>query len=274
MTLTKTIKPTRVLTIKQPWAELIAQGRKDVELRTRPLGAMNGALVAIHMARTDAGEAVLAGHIVAVAALTACRDSRTCDRCFAAVVQVKNTKPDWHLPTTWVGWHLDGIRRVQPLLWPGQQGFANYTGPDLVLAEEEPVTPPALTAIHALTLHNLQQVALARGNRWHGGSINQWSPADWAMAMMGEAGEACNALKKLRRAEEGIANVNEPGRQITERKQAIAHVGEELADTLLYLLALASRLDIDIAAAVVAKFNSVSVKYGFPERLPTGEPTP
>ena len=109
---------------------------------------------------------------------------------------------------------------------------------------------------------------IARCNRWHKNGITDWSPERWAVAMQGEAGEVCNALKKLFRIEDEIANINDPDRQISTREGAIAKIGEEIADTFLYLNLLACRLGISLEAEVIAKFNSTSEKYGFPERLP------
>jgi NTP pyrophosphatase (non-canonical NTP hydrolase) len=84
---------------------------------------------------------------------------------------------------------------------------------------------------------------------------------------MGELGEAANAIKKLRRIEDGIANISDPERQLSAREEAVLKIADELADTLIYLDLLAQRLGVDLAAAVVSKFNAVSEKYGFPERL-------
>ena len=110
------------------------------------------------------------------------------------------------------------------------------------------------------------QINLQRCERWH--DINDWSPADWAVAMAGEAGEVCNAIKKLKRIKDGIANISrDPSRQLNTEKEAIAKIGEELADTFLYLDLLAQRLGIDLEAEIVVKFNKVSEEYGFPERL-------
>jgi NTP pyrophosphatase (non-canonical NTP hydrolase) len=81
--------------------------------------------------------------------------------------------------------------------------------------------------------------------------LDSWTPSDWACALAGEAGEACNAVKKLNR---GDGNVEE--------------VGKELADTIIYADLLAARLGIDLAAAVVEKFNEVSEKRGSNVRLP------
>lgn len=123
----------------------------------------------------------------------------------------------------------------------------------------------------ALTFRGLREVNVARCNRWHPPTgLESWSVSDWAVAMAGEAGEVCNAVKKLRRAEDMITSLNDAGRQIDSKAQAVAVIGEELADTFLYLDLLAARLGIDLEAEIVAKFNSVSAKYDFPERLPNG----
>lgn len=118
-----------------------------------------------------------------------------------------------------------------------------------------------------LTFEQVSDTNLSRADRWHKNGIEEWSIADWAVAMAGEAGEVCNAVKKLRRIEDEIANISEPERQLSTRAEAIAKIGEELADTYIYLDLLASRLAIDLPAVIVAKFNATSERYGFPERL-------
>lgn len=118
-----------------------------------------------------------------------------------------------------------------------------------------------------LTFAEVTRENLARCDRWHKNGINDWSVSDWAVAMAGEAGEICNAVKKLRRVEDEIANVSEPDRFIGSRAEAVKKIGEEIADTFLYLNLLACRLGIDLPTEVVAKFNATSEKYGFPERL-------
>lgn len=76
--------------------------------------------------------------------------------------------------------------------------------------------------------------------------LDSWSPQDWACAMAGETGEACNLIKKLR------------------RNEAIDHgdIGRELADVVIYADLLAARLRLDLGAAVRGKFNEVSAKRG------------
>lgn len=118
-----------------------------------------------------------------------------------------------------------------------------------------------------MNIDKIARASVSRSTRWHPGGLTDWSPAEWAVAMAGECGEACNAVKKLRRVEDGIANKNDPGRELLTRPAAIAAIGEELADTFLYMVLLAARLDIDLSAAIVVKFNATSERYGFPERL-------
>jgi len=118
-----------------------------------------------------------------------------------------------------------------------------------------------------LTFAEVTAVNVARCDRWHKNGLTDWNVADWAVAMAGEAGEVCNAVKKLRRLEDEIANISDPDRQLSTRQEAIAKIGEEIADTFLYLNLLAVRLGIDLPAEVVRKFNATSERYGFPERL-------
>ncbi len=73
-----------------------------------------------------------------------------------------------------------------------------------------------------------------------------WSPTDWACAMAGECGEACNLVKKMRRGE-------------TVPDQEIA---AELADLVIYADLLAARLGINLGEAIVRKFDAVSRRRG------------
>lgn len=93
--------------------------------------------------------------------------------------------------------------------------------------------------------------------------IESWSPSDWAVAMAGECGEACNAIKKLRRLDDGKQLANIP----TERARIIEDIEMELADMVIYADLLASRLGIDLGEAVRAKFNVVSDRVNSPVKL-------
>ena len=82
------------------------------------------------------------------------------------------------------------------------------------------------------------------GDGTHG--LYDWSPTDWGCALAGETGELCNLLKKVRR-----------GEPIT-----IESIAKEMADIQTYLDLLAARLNIDLAAATIAKFNEKSREIG------------
>lgn len=84
--------------------------------------------------------------------------------------------------------------------------------------------------------------------------LQDWTPTDWATAFGGEAGEAQNFVKKLRRLDGADANQDTNEHRI----ELIRNVGLELADTVIYADLLAARLGIDLGAAVREKFNLVS----------------
>lgn len=183
----------------------------------------------------------------------------------------------------------------------------------------------------SLTFAEVIEANRARCKRWHQ-DADDWSGADWSNAMCGEAGEAANVVKKLRRNETGTAGYTwdtvpighlVPGSGYVIEKQAHTpargwhirfrreegyggfrvewtafrsgsdpvpirltprgleypiphpstdqlrrHLGHEIADTILYALLLADHYDIDVPSALVEKFNLVSERQGFPERLP------
>lgn len=121
-----------------------------------------------------------------------------------------------------------------------------------------------------LTFDALGEANLLRAMKWHRGGLDEWSIADWATAMAGEAGEVCNAVKKLRRIEDEIANISDPERQLSTRQEALKKIGEEIADTLIYLDLLAQRCGINLTEAVIEKYNLVSAKYGFEDRIVNG----
>ena len=74
-----------------------------------------------------------------------------------------------------------------------------------------------------------------------------WIPEQWSNAAAGEMGEACNKIKKrFGREDESVT---------------LEMIGEEIADTIIYLDLLATKLDIDLPAAVIRKFNIISDEY-------------
>ncbi len=115
--------------------------------------------------------------------------------------------------------------------------------------------------------------------------VKDWSPCDWMTAVAGEVGEAANIVKKLKRIEteslNSPANIGllelvpeaERERDMDTMKIQVLHelkrrLGHELADVVIYLDLLAARLDIDLGAAVIEKFNMTSEKVGSKETLP------
>ncbi len=117
--------------------------------------------------------------------------------------------------------------------------------------------------VNTLNFRQLRETNESRVKRWHKGGIKEWSISEWAVAMMGEAGEICDAIKKLNRIETGAQNLSD----IDTKEKALDAIGEELADTILYADLLAQACNINLEFAIMRKFNSVSEKYGFPERL-------
>lgn len=96
-----------------------------------------------------------------------------------------------------------------------------------------------------LSFDGLRMANVARCNDvFH--ALDEWSPTDWACAMAGECGEACNEIKKLRR-----------GENVTNEQ-----IGDEIADLVIYADLLAARLGIDLGEAVTRKFNKASAKRG------------
>lgn len=69
----------------------------------------------------------------------------------------------------------------------------------------------------------------------------------------GEAGELSNKVKKYLRRERGIAGSH------SNRDE----IAEEMADVIITLDLMASKLSIDLSLAVIEKFNKDSEKMGF-----------
>lgn len=118
-----------------------------------------------------------------------------------------------------------------------------------------------------MNFNDFSALNLTRCGRWHPEGIAVWSVADWAVAMAGEAGEVCNAVKKLRRIEDEVANISDADRQLSTRAEAYDKIGAEIADTVIYCDLLAQRMGLSLSDLVRKKFNATSERYSFPERL-------
>ena len=78
-------------------------------------------------------------------------------------------------------------------------------------------------------------------------------------AVTGELGELASLLKMRNRERDGLLG----NKFIPTDKQ----VADELADVLTYLDLLAEVLGVNLGQAAVSKFNEVSERVGFPDRL-------
>jgi len=114
-----------------------------------------------------------------------------------------------------------------------------------------------------LTFDKFSTTNAQRCARWHNPDTDAWTGADWSNAMCGEAGEAANVVKKLRRHETRTSPQGDP-----DEATLLAMLADEIADVICYVDLLANYYGINTADAVASKFNRVSQRQGFPERLP------
>lgn len=121
-------------------------------------------------------------------------------------------------------------------------------------------SPDRGAAEHGLTFARLRDVNTRRCPLF-GHGLNAWNALEWAGAMCGEAGEAANAAKKIRRLADGCS-VNAP-----DRATLVESLAGEIADVLIYADLLAASEGIELAAAVAKKFDEVSQRVGFTEKL-------
>lgn len=110
----------------------------------------------------------------------------------------------------------------------------------------------------------LRTVNRQRSDRWHPAGLQSWTLSDWCVAFMGEAGELCNVVKKMNRLRDGLVGNQNTDASAAELQWKLAM---EIADAAIYLDLLAQREGIVLEDAIVEKFNIVSERNGFPERL-------
>jgi NTP pyrophosphatase (non-canonical NTP hydrolase) len=111
-----------------------------------------------------------------------------------------------------------------------------------------------------LTFAEFRAANVARCLKWHPAGIASWSPSDWLTAVTGELGELASLIKMRNRERDGLR-----GNKFSPTDKQIA---DECADILTYLDLLCEVLGVDLAAATIEKFNEVSERVGFPDRLP------
>lgn len=117
-----------------------------------------------------------------------------------------------------------------------------------------------------MTIKELQELSEERSKKWHKGLLDNWSLLEWAGAMCGEAGEAANVAKKLKRIETALPN-KAAGVSIDDYDALRYKLGMECADTILYAMLVMSAAGIEAEEVIKHVFNQKSIEYGFPERL-------
>ncbi|KAB1068865.1 MazG-like family protein [Methylobacterium planeticum] len=108
---------------------------------------------------------------------------------------------------------------------------------------------------NALTLAALHRANIERRAEWCPDQVPDLSFRGNELA--GETGEACNVIKKLERERQGWRG----------SRASLSDLAEELADVVICADLCAVTAGIDLAAAVVAKFNATSEKQGLATKL-------
>lgn len=110
-----------------------------------------------------------------------------------------------------------------------------------------------------------QEINEIRARRWHRGG--DWSLLEWCGAMGGEAGEAANIAKKIKRINDSLPNI-QAGTKVTDEPLLRLKLAREVADTQIYGFIIQSRLGVSAASMIAQVFDEKSIEYGFPERAP------
>jgi hypothetical protein len=117
-----------------------------------------------------------------------------------------------------------------------------------------------------MDINIFQQLNKLRAERWHKNASREWSLLEWAGAMAGETGEACNLAKKILRLELDLPN-KEAGIDKTDLSRLKHNLAEEVSDSIIYGLLFLSEIDYNAAKTIAHVFNRKSVEYGVPERV-------
>ena len=145
---------------------------------------------------------------------------------------------------------------VYPDGTPGQPG---RIGTNLLTAEQAKQMLTHVLGNQALTFDEFRAANVSRCLKWHPDGLESWSPSDWLTAVTGELGELASLLKMRNRERDGL-----PGNKFSPTDRQVA---DELADVLTYLDLLAATLGVDLGRAAAQKFNEVSERVGFPDRI-------
>lgn len=103
-------------------------------------------------------------------------------------------------------------------------------------------------SFRTLSMANIERLTEASKNKKHKfHKSTKWSESQWLKAVVGELGEYANISKKFDRGD------------FTE-EEFKREASKELADVVIYLEILASKLNIDLGVAIKDKFNEVSLR--------------
>lgn len=156
-----------------------------------------------------------------------------------------------------------GIHQSEDDWWDDFIRFTEVTEMTTDIEDPNKFDPEVfLNEIGSLQFREFMNANVSRMQRWHGEN-DPWVLSDWSNALAGEAGEACNVVKKIRRIDTGIG----AKRVKKTRNELLMDLGEELADVLHYVFLTANHAGLDLEKFVIEKFNKVSEAEGFPERL-------
>lgn len=131
--------PHVALSVKQPWAALLAAGIKTVEVRTWPTRRRGTVLIHASKIPDDRPEgwalvppelkelAALRGGIVGVGELSDCVSFRTAEA-FAAAAETHRNAPEWFRPEGLFGFVFQNLRPLAYHACPGQTMFFKVEG--------------------------------------------------------------------------------------------------------------------------------------------------
>lgn len=112
-----------------------------------------------------------------------------------------------------------------------------------------------LNKMNTIQFSDLRKANIKRDKFWD--PENRMTVAYRGLEMAGEAGEACNVIKKIERELLGLKGT----------RASIINLADELADVVICVDLIAMEYDIDLWKAVVNKFNETSVKHSLPVNL-------
>jgi NTP pyrophosphatase (non-canonical NTP hydrolase) len=113
-----------------------------------------------------------------------------------------------------------------------------------------------------MNLNDIADISWQRACKWHENDT-PWTTERWITAIVGELGEMANISKKLFRAGDGAVGILKG--ETTEA--LMREERKEWADTMLYMLLLASSKGWDPEEAMREVFNAKSEQLGFEQRL-------